>query len=330
MFLALDSDEQEIANASSAFLGKEYPLQRLHVTPQDPNTLAAFSELGWLGLGTPEEHGGIGLSIVEEMLFFRELGRVAGPMAVLFQVLGAVAAQGRPEICSAIISGAESVALLVNYRAGESLRLIGDANAAYALAVTESGVTLFSLRGESLEARPCMDQSVAMWVGAAEAVSPLQTVDGAECWQKAQICSSAMMLGLAETALEMIVEYAKDRETFGRKIGAYQAVRHPCADMAVRVEAARCQLFYAATALKEGQADADMLVDAARLLAERAAKANVDSNIQLHGGIGVTDELDAHLLLKRANLLVRLFGSSKRCYHSLLDVGSASATTGEE
>ena len=66
-----------------------------------------------------------------------------------------------------------------------------------------------------------------------------------------------------------------------------------------------------------------MHIDAARLLAERAAKANTDANIQLHGGIGVTEEFSAHLLLKRANLLWRLFGSSRQRLHTLLDTVEA-------
>jgi alkylation response protein AidB-like acyl-CoA dehydrogenase len=96
--------------------------------------------------------------------------------------------------------------------------------------------------------------------------------------------------------------------------------------MAVRVEGARCQLFYAATALKEQQFDAAMQIDAARLLADRAAKANTDANIQLHGGIGVTEEFNAHLLLKRANLLWRLFGSPRQSMQALLGLAYESGS----
>ena len=127
-----------------------------------------------------------------------------------------------------------------------------------------------------------------------------------------------MLVGIAECALDMIVEYAKVRETFGRKIGSWQAVRHPCADMAVRVEAARSQLWYSAAAMKEQRADAPTHLDAAKHLANQAAVANADSNIQLHGGIGVTEEHHAHLLLKHALLLSRLFGSKRGLLSRLL------------
>jgi alkylation response protein AidB-like acyl-CoA dehydrogenase len=127
-----------------------------------------------------------------------------------------------------------------------------------------------------------------------------------------------MQVGIAETALALIVEYAKVRETFGRKIGTYQAVRHACADMALRAEAARCQLWSAAAAVKEERSDAHVHVDAAQHLANRAAVQNADANIQLHGGIGVTTEHPAHVLLKHGLLLTRLFGSKRTLLARLL------------
>lgn len=318
MFLVPDSEEQEISNAAAAFVGNEFPLERLHENPRDPNKLPAFSELGWLGLSAPEEAGGIGLSIVEEMLFFIQLGRVAGPVNVLSQILAVATARENPDICAPLIAGEQDVALLVATHANGEIRLIGDASASFALSVTPSASTLYRLDGSSCRAVPCLDSSVGMYLVDASAITPLVSRNSSDVWIQSQIDVSAMMVGLAERALDMIVGYAKERQTFGRPIGAYQAVRHPCSDMAVRIEAARCQLFYAATAIKEGHQDAAMHTDAARLLSDRAAKANTDTNIQLHGGIGVTDEHSAHLLMKRANLLGRLFGSGKQSMSSLL------------
>jgi alkylation response protein AidB-like acyl-CoA dehydrogenase len=150
---------------------------------------------------------------------------------------------------------------------------------------------------------------------AADAVA---TVVGPQIWRLGQVGATAMLIGLAEAALHLIVEYAKVRETFGRPIGSYQAVRHPCADMATRVEAARAQLWYAAAALKEGRAEAPVHLNAAKHLANQAAVANADTCIQLHGGIGVTDEHDAHLILKHALLLSRIFGSKRWLLGQLL------------
>ena len=149
------------------------------------------------------------------------------------------------------------------------------------------------------------------------------SADG-DVWRLGQLGIAAMQVGVAETALALIVEYAKVRETFGRKIGTYQAVRHACADMALRGEAARCQLWSAAAALKERRSDADAHLDAAKHLANRAAVSNADVDIQLHGAIGVTEEHHAHLLLKHSLLLARLFGSKRallaRLLHAELEV----------
>jgi alkylation response protein AidB-like acyl-CoA dehydrogenase len=318
MFLALDANEQEIANAAASFLGKEFPLERLHGPNDDLRRLGEFSELGWLGLSAPQAMGGSGLTSVEEMLFFLEMGRVAGPVGVLTQILAVAAAQGNKDICAALIAGEASVALLVEHTAEGNIRFIGAPDCNYALAVTPVAATLFGLQGAQCLEVPCLDRSVKMYTGRTSALNPLVHVEGDRVWCRALVDVSAMLIGIAGRALDMIVGYAKERQTFGRPIGAYQAVRHPCADMAVRGESARCQLFYAATALKQQQADAAMQIDAARLLADRAAKANTDANIQLHGGIGVTEEFSAHLLLKRANLLWRLFGSSRQSMQSLL------------
>lgn len=321
MFLALAPDELEISHAAAAFLGKEFPLERLHANPRDEPSLDAFAQLGWFAFTAPESAGGVGLSIVEEMLFFLELGKVAGPLAALTQTLAVATARDDTELCAKLVAGECEVAWLVEQRPGGSFRLVGNASAQYALAVSPDSATLYALDGSTCREVPCLDRSVSMYLGDAPgALQPVLGCAGNEVWQKAQVGVSAMMVGLAETAMTMIVAYAKVRETFGRAIGSYQAVRHPCADMAVRIEAARCQLFYAATACKEAQPDAAMQLDAAQLLAVRAAKQNTDANIQLHGGIGVTDEHSAHLLLKRANLLERLLGSARSASASLLDL----------
>lgn len=323
MYLALNTDEQEIANAAADFLSNEFPLQRLHAVPQDPCQLKAFAELGWLGLAAPESVGGINLTVIEEMLFFLELGRVIGPVNVLTQTIAVAVAQQDEALCRKFVAGEQEVALLVVQQDG-SIRLVGNARAAYAVAIDADNAVLYALDGSHCQAVPCLDRSVAMFTGSSSALRSLISIKSGALWKKILIDISAMLIGLAESALDMIVEYAKQRQTFGRAIGSYQAVRHPCADMAVRVEGARSQLFYAATALKEQHDNVDQEISAAVLLAERAARANVDANIQLHGGIGVTDEHDAHLLMKRANLLCRLLGSGKSLRADLLTVAEKS------
>jgi alkylation response protein AidB-like acyl-CoA dehydrogenase len=187
-----------------------------------------------------------------------------------------------------------------------------------ALCVKRDGARLLDVSALAAEQRPSLDPATGMrLIGDAPPQAIASLADG-NLWQLGQLGIAAMQVGLAETALALIVEYAKVRETFGRKIGTYQAVRHPCADMALRAEAARCQLWSAAAALKECRSDAQVHLDAAQYLANRAALANADANIQLHGGIGVTADHPAHVLLKHGVLLSRLFGSRRTLLAALL------------
>jgi alkylation response protein AidB-like acyl-CoA dehydrogenase len=317
MYLAPDSDELSIVEAAGKFLADNVPAARLHGAggpDMSASLRAMLGEFGWFALAVPEAAGGSGLTAVEHALFFRELGRNVGPVDVLAQSLAAQAA-GDEALRAAILAGEVGVALAV--RDGSSLRLLGAADAAYALLAEPERAALLNIKGEATAQIPSLDPAASMrrLDAAADAVA---TVVGPQIWRLGQVGATAMLIGLAEAALHLIVEYAKVRETFGRPIGSYQAVRHPCADMATRVEAARAQLWYAAAALKEGRAEAPVHLNAAKHLANQAAVANADACIQLHGGIGVTDEHDAHLILKHALLLSRIFGSKRWLLGQLL------------
>jgi alkylation response protein AidB-like acyl-CoA dehydrogenase len=315
MFLAPDGHEIEIAEAAAAFLAEAMPITRLHRSAADASTALRLTlgEMGWFALALSEEKSGSGLSPVEHALFFREVGRQCGPIEVLAQSLAVLL--DMDDTCRAgLLAGTAGVAIAVS----DGQRLLGPRDVTYALDVTPSGARLLSLDGSELAERPSLDPATPMRLVSGLPTNAVATASGEYIWRMGQLGVAAMLIGLAEAALEQIVAYAKVRETFGRKIGSYQAVRHPCADMALRVEAARSQLWYAATALKEGRGDAAVHLDAAKHLANQAAVANADTNIQLHGGIGVTEEHTAHLYLKHALVLAKLFGAKRPLLASLL------------
>ena len=326
MYLAPDADEVEIANAAADFLADAMPIARLHATTgaaaiadMNAGLREALGGMGWFALAVPESAGGSGLSAVEHALFFREVGRQCGPLDVLAQCLAANLVEDDAER-QVLIAGSRGAALLV--ADGSGYRLLGSNAADFGLLVTPDGASLYSLAQVSRAPRPALDPANSL--SRVETLpAPVATASGSHIWQLGQLGVAAMQVGIAEAALDLIVEYAKVRETFGRKIGSWQAVRHPCADMAVRAEAARAELWYAATAIKEGRADAGSHLVAAKHLANLAAQGNADSAIQLHGGIGVTDEHDCHLLLKHAMVLSRVFGSRRdllaRLLHARLD-----------
>jgi len=325
MFLAPDGSEIEIADSAAKLLSRAIPLGRLHGRDASPalsgDLRAELAALGWFGLVLPEADGGSGLSAVEHALFYREVGRHCGPIDILAQALGAMVTDDR-RLRAGLLAGEQSVALAVGD--AQALRLLGPPDAALALHAERDGARLLDVSASETGPRPSLDPATGMRTIVRGTPRTLAVSSNADVWDLGQLAVAAMEVGVAERALDLIVEYAKVRETFGRKIGTYQAVRHACADMALRGEAARCQLWSAAAALKERRSDAHAHLDAAKHLANRAAVMNADANIQLHGGIGVTEEHHAHVLLKHSLVLARLFGSKRpllaRLLHAELEV----------
>jgi len=314
MDLEPNPDEQQTIDAASHFLRKSLPVHRLRGTDEgrfNPSLRAQLAELGWYGMGLSEEQGGFGLSVVDETLVFREIGRSLGPIAVLGISLAAkiAANAGRSELAASLIGGKLSVAIAVDDPNRETALLFEVEGADLAMRLQGGQAQLLSLKNATITALPCLDKSVSMGRADLGGLTCIAETAAAQIEIIGRLHAAAMLVGICEATTHMLAEYAKIRETFGRAIGSYQAVRHPCADMAVRGFASRAQLFLAAVSVRDDLPDAPMQVDAAKALANEAATLNVDSNIQLHGGIATTDEHDAHLYMKRANLLVRLFGS---------------------
>lgn len=318
MYLAPEGDEIEIADAAATMLADVMPVDRLHQpgsADMDAAMRQSLGDMGWFSLALPESSGGSGLSAVEHALFFREVGRQCGPIDALAQALAVNACQS-DDLRSALAEGSRGCVLLIPDN--DAFRLIGSSDADYALLVERGSATICSLESARAEIRPALDPANSLRVLTTQP-DPVEKSDDHRIWQLGELGTAAMLIGIAEAALDLIVEYAKVRETFGRAIGSYQAVRHPCADMAVRVEAARAQLWYAAAAIKERREDAQAHLDTAKHLANETAMGNTDWNIQLHGGIGVTDEHNAHLLHKHTMLLTRLFGTKRVLLKRVLD-----------
>jgi alkylation response protein AidB-like acyl-CoA dehydrogenase len=126
----------------------------------------------------------------------------------------------------------------------------------------------------------------------------------------ASVALAAEMCGGAQRVLDMTVDYAKLRETFGKPIGSYQGVKHKCADMLVDIENAKSLTYYAAWAFDEGEADAPLAVSMAKAYASDASRKVSSTGIQLHGGIGMTWEHDLHLYMKRGKASEVAFGDA--------------------
>ena len=128
---------------------------------------------------------------------------------------------------------------------------------------------------------------------------------------EASALTAALLVGIATAETDLAVAYAKERRQFGRPIGSFQAVKHICADMLTRAEVARAAVYAAGVHLDgHGDGDTARAVTGAMLLASEAAFANGKACVQVHGGMGFTWEIDAHLYLKRAAALIALHGGA--------------------
>lgn len=239
--------------------------------------------MGWTGMTA----AGMELDHATEALVFAELGRFLAPVALLST---AVAARWSGA------AGKTAIAL----RTQTDVRLFDGVGASRALGPFGDGIDHFAI-DDVTPFGASLDQSTVLARIAIPAVT--ETIDDRRALFHLQLLAAAFAVGCADAARDMAAGYAKLREQFERPIGWFQSLKHICSDMAVRSAVARSQLYYAACALDGGDADAAFHVAAAKRLADQAALENGRSNIQVHGGIGMTDEAAPHLCLKRAHLL---------------------------
>jgi alkylation response protein AidB-like acyl-CoA dehydrogenase len=315
MDLLFSDDQRSIVASVAAMLDDLMPSERIrHVLDGFGEPLGALwrsaAEAGWFGLGLAEEYGGAGFDLIDEALLFKEIGRRVTPGAFLGTTLAARAAAvgGEADLAAALLSGERRAGLALP--GDGEVRLIGAVGTDYVLFLGTGAVSLFAAsaaegRNEVAGLDELTSREVARLVG-----DPIVTV-GADLdpiAARGSVLVSAMFAGIADAACAMAVTYAKTREQFGSPIGAFQAVKHRCADMAVGAALADAQLTWAALSVSEAAPDAAYQAAAARVVAERAALDNVRETIQIYGGIGVTWESDAHLYLKRAHALREFFG----------------------
>jgi len=326
----MPTDEQvEIASSSRAFLADRLPTSRIREVieiddhagdPVDDKTWREAAELGWFGLGLPEEAGGIGFGLADEAVLFREIGRSLAPGPYLSTVLGArvAAAGGADALAVDLVAGAGRAGLAVP--AGSSELWVLDGGDHVLMVHPDRAALVPTSAIEALTAEPCIDDASRIARGRQGAYAPVAEVTAAQdpIHRRALVLSAALLVGMAEKCRDLCVEHASSREQFGKPIGIHQAVKHPIADMAIRAEAAWPQTVVAACAHDEGRPDADFHALSARIAASGAARDNAAHTVQVMGGMGFTHEHDAHLLVKRAAVIASTLGGDKVLLAQLL------------
>ena len=280
MDLTPNSEQEALLSATADWCRDNLPLDQARHRPA--NLWGQLEAMGWTAMTAPD----LALDHASEALVFAELGRHLAPVGLLSS---AVAARWSPHGGKAALALPGPVTRLFDpHGATQALGLVGHLAAVTALPA-------------DLDGEPGLDLTSAL-----AHLDPAPTFEALPDPRTAlhlQLLSAAFAVGCADAARDMAADYAKLREQFERPIGWFQALKHLCSDMAVRCEVARSQLYFAAAALDAGDADTAFHIAAAKQLADQAAIDNARANIQVHGGIGMTDEAYPHLCLKRAHLL---------------------------
>jgi len=271
-----------------------------------------WRELGDLGVF---DLGPEGLGWADAVLVFEQLGRalVPGPLVATALAAGLIDGASTGDRVVGIVERDREWPALVEYFDGLDDLLVLD----------DDGVWRVEPADVVATAVPPLDPLVPVArVDALPAGTQVADADGSRaCRARGAVLTSALQLGVAAGACDLATAYAKERRQFDKPIGQFQAVKHLCADMASRVEVCRAIVYYAAVCLDDPEVgDGDRAVAAARVLAVTASGDNGRDCVQVHGGMGYTWEVDAHLFAKRAYVLATAFGAVEEHEEALADL----------
>lgn len=256
---------------------------------------ALWLELGEAGVFSLRSEGGVGLGAAEAVLVFEELGRacVPGPLVATELLAG--------DDVVGIVERVADGPTIVEYLGVCDRLLVVDDNA---VSIVDPSTVVAERSSHPL------DPLTPVWIAESLPVGEATGLDPAEVRRDGALLTAALQLGLSEAVLEFAVAYAKQRHQFDRPIGSFQAVKHLLADSLVRTEVARAAV-YAAGVTRDDPSVGSVAraVSVAKITAGEAAVRNGKAAIQVHGGMGFTWEVDAHLYLKRAWTLDTTFGT---------------------
>jgi alkylation response protein AidB-like acyl-CoA dehydrogenase len=318
-------DQQAIKSTARDFLTARLKPEKLRGLAEageyDSDFWREVSDLGWPGIFIGEEHGGQGLGVVELVILMEELGYALAPTPFLSNAAAGLMIQHagsdaqRDKWLPGIASGEQrgtvayvenGVASLVPDADSADVIVLFDADGDTASVVAagdaqvETVDTIDSTRRFSRVTPSGSGEELSGGRGpAGDAIAPIAVAVAAE------------LVGLSQRAMEMAVEYAKDRQQFGRPIGAYQAVSHRCAQMLLETEGARSATLYAAWTADHEPESLQLAASMAKAYASDCGWRVTASSLQVHGGIGFTWEHDLHFFLKRAKTDGHLFGSAR-------------------
>jgi alkylation response protein AidB-like acyl-CoA dehydrogenase len=332
MSIAITEDHRALATTASDFLLKRDARREARALLESPTEpMPALWDdvvnLGWLGLHLPEAYGGSGYTLEELVIVVEEMARAVAPGPFVPTVIASavIAACGDdaakatflPGLADGSLTGAValggSVTVAGGKASGSAGTVLGAGLAKVVLAAAGDDVVVVEVGdGVRVDTPPNLDptrrSARVSFDGATATVLPgaRQTMI-----DLARVVLSADAVGVARECTESAAAYAKERTQFGRVIGMYQAVKHHCANMAVATELATSAVWDAARAAATGGDQLSYAAAIAASLSAPAADLCANLNTQVHGGIAITWEHDAHLFMRRATTLLSLLQPGK-------------------
>jgi len=321
----LTEDQREIRDVAHDLLNARSPFVKVREAADaqryDERLWGEIVQLGWPGIAVSEQYGGQGLGAVELAVLLEELGYAcaATPFLSSSVATAVIGACGTDEQRARWLPGLAS---------GELTAGIGTAELA---ADGDGAAVAILLDGDQARLLPAPQTTPLTTIDPTRRFATLQGEGeplGVGAAARVHAAVSAEVVGVCQRALDMTLEYVKERKQFGVAVGSFQAVAHRCAQMLLHTESARSTAYFAAWA---ADAEPSRLSEAAALAAAAAATGGREvtgSAIQAHGGIGFTWEADVHWLYKRAQLDSALLGGAGRHHATLARAAAARTAVG--
>ncbi len=309
----LSDDQRDAAAGARGFFTGTAPLSAARAALEGDGVPApgrkALADIGFLGITVPESAGGAGGSVLDLAVVAEQGGAVLAGPSLVTAARAAVLLEGAPDLAAQLADGSAAIAVLDGLVTG-SAPSIDAADATLFLGL--DGGALVVGEGEVTPGRP-LDASRGL---ARVRLSSRRVLaeDAGPLWERARQVAAVVLaaedLGAADRAVLMAVDYAQQREAFGRVIGSYQAVKHMLVDAWVGVDQLRSLVWWAAWTADSAPEELPLAAAAAKAYAAEAFERAAETAVQVHGGIGFTWEHDAHLYWRRAKTDRLLLGDA--------------------
>jgi len=344
MRFALSEDQKLLQGSIAKALEQLSPLERVRrfadqAQETAPDLWGGLTELGLPGLLIAEEHGGLGLGMVEAAIAAEALGAAVAPAPFLGSAVLAplaLALGGSPEQRAEWLPKLAAGDVTAGVAISEAVAGARDGAGVDAVDQKLNGKALFALDARGAGLLIVADRQGRLHlVTAAVSQTPMDSIDATRRLTEisfqdtaaaplasthaldrlrdaAWIVLAAETLGASQAMLDKAVAYAKERKQFGRVIGSFQAVKHLCAEMAAELEPARALVWYAAYAFDQSLPEAPLMAAHAKAHLSEIGRFVARTATEVHGGIGMTDLLGLHYWFKRIGQNRQLLGGPER------------------